>query len=351
MGSFYRGLLLIPALALCSQVFAAPKLEVNSDKLGMSTYIMGEIPSYALKVEGLEPNASGLSLDLDVVDEFEKTVSKSALNVSADASGKWAGSFKAPASKFGFYKIKAKLSDGTTLASAGSRPAGFVTYCVVPDPAKREALDQQDAFFFTVGVDYIDTTNYLGGHWTHTGCGYYEWKNNEPKHAGEFAEARAKAKAEGKPFKQSIYNFTTGSGDSKKPWRTYQFLWLFCPPDWAVEKDSKAYTTGILTKEGEAAWVDYARVAATAYAEDHPDESQHLYQITWEPHYPWGFKGTDEQLVHIYELVYKVIHDADPKAVVVGPAGSHFLNEWHEALLKKGLGKYIDGFSIHPFQS
>jgi len=343
-----KSALLPLAVALPIALEAGGGLSASSNKPGINTFITGERPEISFSAEGLKQEAK---LSVEVVDEFDGIVERKEMDAAPDASGKVKFSYQAPASKLGFYKVKAKLSNGATIAAEGSRPEGFISYCVVPDPAKREELSQDDAFFFAITQTSIDTTNYLGGRWTHTGWGYYAWKFCEPNRSGEFSELRAKAKAAGKDFpeKMGIDHLTVAVDGKKTPWRTYQVPWLFNPPDWAIEKGSRAYTTGILTPDGEKAWVEYCKQAAKAYAEDHPDESVHVYQITWEPHYPWGFKGTEEQLIRIYELAYPVLHEIDPKALVAGPTGSHFLNVWHESLLKKGLAKYIDAFSIHPY--
>ncbi len=342
--------LIVIAMASASLASAAAaELTAVSNKPANNTFIKGEVPQFTFTGIGL-PSDKPIALDIHVVDEFDKTVEKKSIKLTTDQNGIASNTYTAPASRYGFYKINASFSDGTTVAELGSKPAGFVTYCVVMDPSERREIAQKDAFFFTMGWSMSgDTTNYLGGHWNLTGADFYKWRGNEPKYSGQFAETRAKYKAEGKPYRQSIYSFTTGTGENRKPWKTYEFVWLFNTPDWAIEKGSYSYTAGIMTPDGEKAWVRYCRDAAAAYAEDHPDETEHLYQITWEPHYPWGFKGTEEQLIRIYELAYPALHEVDPKAVVVGPTGSHFHNDWHESLLKKGLGKYLDGFAIHPY--
>jgi len=63
--------------------------------------------------------------------------------MTADSSGKASATWTAPASNFGYYRVEAMLSDGTTLPGLGTRPAGFITYVVVPDPSTR--IDYGDA--------------------------------------------------------------------------------------------------------------------------------------------------------------------------------------------------------------
>jgi hypothetical protein len=140
----------------------------------------------------------------------------------------------------------------------------------------------------------------------------------------------------------------------EKPWKVYTLPYLFFAPKWAVIPETFKYVTGALTPEGEKAWRNYCREVGRAYSENYPDRKEDIYQITWEPVYPWGFKGTDEQLIKIYEIAYKALHEVDPKAVVIGPTGAGITIrdlKWNANLFRKGLGKYLDGFSIHPYFS
>ena len=122
-------------------------------------------------------------------------------------------------------------------------------------------------------------------------------------------------------------------------------------PQWAVVPGTAPYMTGVLTPDGEKAWVDYCKLAVKEYARRNPDRQENIYQITWEPVYPWGFKGRNEDLIRIYELAYDVIHQADPKAIVAGPTNGVRGHEVDVQItqLQMGLGKYMDMYSAHPY--
>src|SRR5690606_20037455 len=99
------------------------------------------------------------------------------------------------------------------------------------------------------------------------------------------------------------------------------------------------------------AWDAYCREAAKAYAAMNPDREERIYQITWEPIQPWGFKGKDEDIVRIHEIAYRALHEADPKAVAAGPTRGVDKNEVERtgAIFRRGLGRWVDAYSVHPY--
>jgi hypothetical protein len=116
--------------------------------------------------------------------------------------------------------------------------------------------------------------------------------------------------------------------------------------------ETHAYNTGKLTPQGEKAWAAYCKTAGRAYAQHNPESKHHVYQITWEPLPPWGFKGSDADLIRIYEIAYPALHEADPYAIVAGPCRGLWNNGDPDAtfrLLKLGLAKYLDGYTAHPY--
>ncbi|MEI6503324.1 MAG: sugar-binding protein, partial [Armatimonadota bacterium] len=59
-----------------------------------------------------------------------------------------------------------------------------------------------------------------------------------------------------------------------------------------------------------------------------------------------------QDLVRIYQTAYPALHEADPKAIVIGPTGAGISAgdvAWNERLLQAGLGKYVDAWAIHPY--
>lgn len=312
---------------------ATPVLHGDTDKPVFSTYISGEPVALTFSVTGLQPKAQ-TELHVSIVDAHGTQLHEQQLPVEADERGQWKQTLPAPHDRLGFYRVYAKLTDGVDLAGIGSRKPGFLTYAVVPDPTQRKDYGEFESRFGIQGgfgpwAD--DVLPLLGARWVLDGS--FEWRKLEPNAAGEFKAASAKIQP------------------NKGKWKTYTLPTLFAAPKWAVVPETLAYMTGTLTPEGEQAWAAYCREAVSAYMAKNPDRQQRIYQITWEPIQPWGFKGTHADLVRIYEIAYRVIHDTDPRAAVAGPCRgiNHNDPRKHIPLYQLGLGRYTDIFSTHPY--
>ncbi|HEY3377030.1 MAG TPA: sugar-binding protein [Armatimonadota bacterium] len=333
----------------------AVTLSADTSRPEMSTFIPGEAIMLKFNVAGLTAADAGLTLQLKITNEEDTVLLEKTLPIAADAQGNCATSFAAPNVKMGFYRVYAKLSNGVTLPKLGSRMAGYLTYCIVPDPAQRKLYPAEETFFGMQGgfSREVNVLPYLGIRWV---MGGYNWHRFEPKRSGELAEARAAAKKAGKRFEGGNpweWCHVTSAGKDI-PWPVYEVHMLNSPPAWASIPETVACASAALNPEGEKGWRAYCLEAGRAVAEAYPDAKEHIYQLTWEPVSPWGFKGTDEQLIRIYEIGYPALHETDPKAVVIGPTNagiSATALDMDVRLLKKGIGKYLDGYATHPYHA
>ncbi len=340
------------ALAAATLFAAVPvgasTLTGDTSRPEVSTFSFGEPITLAFHATEV---AAGTKLLLDFADEHEKVFEHRELPVAPDTLGTWNETTTAPASRYGFYRVYAKLSDGTLLAKLSSRPAGYISYAVVEDPAKRVQYPQNVTRFgmqggFGAGSNAV--LPYMGIRWV---MGSLGWGNYEPDHSGQFAEKAKAAEVAGKAFpdRSPVIEDIVFNG---KKWGVYTYPSMYSAPKWASEPGQKS-GNGILTPTGEVAWAKFAHDAAAAHAKLYTNDPKHYYQITWEPDFPWGFQGTPAQLVKIYEIAYKAIHEADPSALVFGPTygglGGDGEYAQTEALLKLGFGKYIDGYSVHGY--
>ncbi|MDR3710835.1 MAG: sugar-binding protein [Capsulimonadaceae bacterium] len=330
-------------------VVYASTLSADTSRPEHSTYALGETVKIVFNATGLPP-ASDTTLRIAVKDEYEAIRSQTVLAVHADASGNWSGEYSATPNRLGFYRVCAALADGATLPALGNRPAGCLTYAIVPDPAKRNDYGENASMFGMQGgfSSKAPVIPYLGVRWVLAG---YEWGRNEKDHAGQFAEDRAKAGLQGK-----IYPPLSPEVDevryNGKPWQTYDLPCLNGTPTWAAIPGTIGTDQGALSEAGKTAWRDYCTEIGKAFSQNFPKRQKHYYQITWEPCAPWGFKGTNDQLVEIYRIAYPALHAADPKAFVLGPTGDGISRDavrWNEDIFKAGLAKYVDGVTIHPY--
>ena len=331
-------LLPAPAIAASTPTFAG-----DTSRPATSTFAIGEIPRLTFNVTGLQPGQA-TSISLDYRNEDENSIAKANISLTAGADGAWTGSVNAPAEKLGFYRVYATLADGTKLDKLGSRGAGYLTYAIVPDPAKRVDYGASDSMFGMSGGfnKHANIIPYLGVRWVYSG---WSWKELEPDRAGQFAESRASAAARGAEFPAKhpeVEGITYGG----RPYATYKLACANGVPQWAA---LSGYESGnsVLSESGEQAWARYCREIGSAFLARDPDQSFRPVQLTWEPSYPWNWKGTDEQLVRIYQIAYPILHEADPHALVVGPTTG-----WpDDKLFKAGLGRYLDGFTIHNYET
>ncbi|MDD5673612.1 MAG: hypothetical protein PHC61_05595, partial [Chitinivibrionales bacterium] len=335
-------LVCLPAAALLN----AAVLTVATSHDNNSTFVLGD--SVRLDFTVAEATATA-KLILDIKDEHDSLVSHIEKNVPSNGNG--VVSVYGPNARLGFYRVYSKLSTGETLAKLGSRPAGICTYCIVPDPNKRVLYPEQETFFGLQG-GFNTQTNllpFLGVRWVLGANGTdYMWSHNEPDSSGQFAARREAALKQGRKFPEhsAAVEGCTYKGNI---WKVYTLPTLYQVPAWAMPAGDPKEHVSVLNPKADSAWVRYCREAVKAYSENYPDRKYHLYQITWETEYPWGFKATADDLIRIYKLAYPAIHKADPKAVVLGPTGGSMLTDWQIETFKAGLLKYLDGISEHPY--
>jgi len=307
-----------------------------------SVFVRGEPVTLTFTAEGLKVNETGVTLAVLIADADGQLRMKTELPVAADANVKWKGEVEAPNQRIGYFHVTARLSSGEELPAVGSRGAGFLSYMVVIDPKER-VRPGEDAHFGMQGgfTTAFDARPYLGIHWI---LGGYSWSREEADHPGQFAQTRQKLRQQPDVKAQASREVERHLGMLPLP------TLLNRTPKWAVTGGILFYTTGVL-KELDA-WRNYCREVGRAAREDYPHLKRHVYQITWEPVYPWGFPGKEEDLIRDYQVAYPALHETDPSAFVIGPTGAGISAgdlAWNERMLQKGLGKFLDGYSIHPY--
>jgi hypothetical protein len=355
--SFDIRLLVCGALLLCSfvPVGRSASLSADTNKPNISTYVAGEPAEISFSISGLESNQSS-TLDLTLLDEYGNSSSPpQALEITADEHGNATGSVALPTQKLGYYELHARLADGTTLPAVGTRPSGFISYAVVPDPARRTDYGDEGSRFglqggFNASANII---SYLGVRYVlQDGAG---WGELEPDYAGEYDIARRLARSNGLllPAPNPAVHSPLFDG---KPWQTYDVTLVSraTVPPWALRRGTAGTTCkafGALNASSERSLKNFAAATATAFRSDYSSQHKRYYQVTWEPAAGWCFRGSAADLVKMYALVYAAIHAADPGAVVAGP--TLFSDQKSTAQLRElwqaGLGRYIDAFSIHPY--
>jgi len=337
-----------------ANITISPSLSADTNKPNTSTFLLGETIKIYFTVSGL-PNDKKPTLILDIQNEFGESIVKlQPVPLLIEERGRAKYTLTAPASKLGYYEVHAKLSDGTPLSSLGTRPAGLISYAVVPDPQTRVDYGDTLSRFGLQGGYNISALviPYLGVRYMLSGN---QWHNMEPEYPGQFIQNRRKADQTGKryPPKAPEYENPLFNG---KEWATYHISLVMgsALPSWALKPNTTGTicrTFGELNDEGIKALPLFASAQAQAFSEDYKYQKSNYYQVTWEPATGWCFNGTPEGLVQLFEKSYNAIHQSDPRAIVTGP--TLFVDKDSvkqlEGLLKAGLAKYIDALSFHPY--
>ncbi|MBU0608390.1 MAG: hypothetical protein KKI08_10930, partial [Armatimonadetes bacterium] len=326
--------------ALLALPVAAATLTGETSKPTYSIFLRGEPVLLTFRATGLQPRQEGVTLTVAQTDVDGAQLASNTVNVAADDQGKWQGSVAGRSDRLGYVHVTARLSTGESLPAVGSRPAGYMTYLVVTDPANRVRPGDSGRFGLQGGwATSFDCRELLGVNWV---LGEYSWGWSEPDRLGQLAEKRATAD----PAREA----------SRARSRQLNVMPVFCLiagggiPKYARQIKDGQPVKGVV---GDLkAFGDYCRAVGKAATEDYAHLPRHYYQVTWEPVYPWGFEGSDDDLIRIYETAYPALHESDPKAVVIGPTGAGISPgdlEWNERLLRRGLGKYLDALCIHPY--
>ena len=338
------------------------KLTVVSSRPNVNLFTPSETIVLTFTVTGLSAGEKQ-QLKLQYADEFDKMRATKDIDIAADADGRWSGTVEALNDRLGFYKVFAALSNGVNLAATGSRPSGFLSYAVTPDPHARPNIPQSQCFFGMQGGYNFNTPGtdivmpFLGIRW-HNGT-KLRWKFLEPTgRAGEFEKNVEQARSEKNhhyftPFFPFNRTRTFDIAGKKLEWKAYQIYYFGNPPDWAIKPGSRSQIpeNGVLTPDGEKAFAEYCRKIAACFKEEGGADERHYYEVTWEPNVPWGWKGTPAELVRVFQIAYQELHAVDPKAVVAGPTLALSPSTYDEmlALFQEGLPKYIDILDIHPY--
>ncbi|MFA5206249.1 MAG: hypothetical protein WC708_17775 [Lentisphaeria bacterium] len=318
---------------------AAPTLTGVTAHPDSNMFKKGEPVMVTFQASGLAPGEKS-TLELDVVDQNDDSIKKLSVPVAADASGNWQGSVQAPNEKYGFYRLRAKLSNGVALPKIGSRPAGCLTYAVLYDPAERKLYSQDESFFGIHGNTQgaADLMPWIGARW----CGYpFSYDD------GGYQALLERRKATGNP-----------------DWVFYQCSWIIPGTGghpmcfWAPEQLQKHSTFGTEKRlqsdvlftdpEGERLYREgWKKIAAFGKTHLYHNANA-LYQVLWEP----DLGRSNEDILKMYKAAYQAIHEADLRARVLGYTASNITApsvEQHRKLFEMGFLNYIDELSIHPY--
>jgi hypothetical protein len=324
------------------------------EKARYAIFEPGEDIDLWLQVEGWRQAADELLWE--VRDYRNQSVDAGTLAV-AQGEQRWESVLRLKPRGAGYFEVHVRLKNAEiTLPRAGSRPAGFVSYGVLPDIRRLPLRWVDDSRFGAQGTNFLETGKFMQGNpflplypalglvWVHNN---YRMGELEGKGPGTF-----------KPL------------TDPEAWKKKTDHWAeagLCPvidlhglPDWLIAWPDGKKGRYTLTGAGQAyppndwdAFGNYIRNVALEQAVRKkalfPNLKHNYYKIHWEP--DWYWKGSDEEFIRMYEVAHKAIHSADPDGVLLGPTYGVIKtgNDHLRRLFSKGLGAWLDGISTHTY--
>jgi hypothetical protein len=296
------------------------------------------------------------TLNTTIRDEFSNSIATFSTGIVANNNGAASATVTAPSSSLGYYQIEADLADGhAQIAMLGTRPTGIATYAVISDPSTRKDYGDAGSRFGLQGgysVAQGSVIPYLGVRYVIGPGG--GWAALEPNSSGQFATDRAAANAMGQQY-PALDPVTSGLVYNGIPWNTYDlfFISIATIPSWAGPISGTSGNTtnfGALNTAGQSGITAFATAYGNEVATDFKNQTNHYYQVTWEPEKPGNYSGSAAQLVQYFSLTYAALHaQAGPTLFPVDSETSY--GQQIQALWAAGLGSYLDAESMHPYAS
>jgi hypothetical protein len=270
------------------------------------------------------------------------------MNVQAGAQ---TFALRCTSSRAGYFALLASLvHGGQRLLRRGTRPSGIATFGVLPDvsatlpPVSYAHQDQhrfggQGANYLRAGERCCEGDGYhplygvLGLSWAND---TRNWYIEEPERPDTF-----------KPGPTTLASYF-------RPGDIMRLIQLDGIPGWASPTGAPTHSYAPLSDTAYRSYlsrvgIDSARIRAAYF----PNQSNDYYQVTWEPDYDGGlpWRDTDAHFVDLYRATYEALHAADPRAIVMGPTNASVRENlrWLERLTPLGIGRYLDGLTIHGY--
>lgn len=349
---------LLPTQAIESEISDNSSI-LKADFTTHSRYAIfknGEPVSLKISLEG--QRAAADTLEWWVTNYLDEETDKGELSVPA-GDDSWTTVLPLKNYGAGYFEVHLNMKkSGVTLDKRGTRPAGIVAYGVLSDITALPLEHPDDSRFGAQGTNYLKADEnrkgnmdpldpiypLLGAKWVYLnkqlgmifGKGVDSWEPHlDPEY---FKNGRNYAAKAGCAILVDLHSIP-------------QWLWKVTPG---------ANTKGNRTQAGQRfAPKDmnaYKKMVAKVVREQvmrqkicFPTMAHNYYQIHWEP--DWHWKGTDEEFIGMYQAAYEVIHENDPKGLLLGPNYGVLRkgNKLLKSLFEKGLGKYMDGVLLHTY--
>lgn len=261
----------------------------------------------------------------------------------------------------GYYEFHARLENvNVTLPRLGTRPSGIITYGILPTMKALPLKSPEFSHFGIQGTTFCASGTRLSGDSYNP---YYKILGVKWMYGDKRLQNLEPLKS--KPFIPKVTQQALKSSNNYEIKGNFALIWdLHSIPAWMMATHSpitnpaKKSPTSFCQKYAPRNYGKYGKLVEKVASEINARKKflfrymqKNYYQIHWEP--DWYWLGTEEEFIKIYKTAYEAIHKADPHAVLVGPnygiisKGNLLL----ESLLKKGIGKYLDGIATHAYST
>ncbi len=351
-----------------------PRIEMSAAFTEHSRYAIfapGESPVLAVKVTGWRQRADALQWEVrDYLDQVRAAGEVEVPPTVKDYQAIEHGRAKASAAPdewvydltlgdygAGYFEVHLNLKNNElSLPRAGSRPAGFVSYGVLPPITPLELNHPDESRFGAQGTNFLETGEWMKGSsfnplygllglkWTYRGRRMFEL---EGKQAGQF-----QPKADSAIWRKYADDFTNSG--------VIPIVDLHGVPGWLQAVPAGVAVPPPGTPGGQAYpprdWAEYGDFIRRVAAEEKvrretlcPAQARSYYQIHWEP--DWHWKGSDAEFIKMYEVAHEAIQAGDPGGCLLGANYGVLAkgNELMRRLFAQGLGQYLDGIATHTY--
>lgn len=338
---------LTPRISLNAEFTQSPRFPV---------YEPGQKITVWLRAEGWRQTADRLLWS--IADWQGDVLQRGELPVAAGAAP-WEEWLKLPDLPSGYYEVNLRLQKaGVTIARAGTRPEGIVTFGILPRLSALPLASADDSRFGAQGTNFIKSGTFMKGDdvspvYPTLGL---KWVYRNRRLAELFAKGPDSFKPETDP--QALRGVTDYSGAAG----LCVFVDAHSVPGWLTRYPQSVKPPAQVnpTPDGQcyppSDYEAYGKLIAAVAKEQaarqpvlYPHQKSNYYEIHWEP--DWHWKGTDEEFIEMYRAAHRAIHENDSNGVLLGAnygvlaAGNAHLSR----LFKKGLGQYLDGIVTHTY--
>lgn len=261
----------------------------------------------------------------------------------------------------GCYEFYARLENANvTLPHLGTRPSGIITYGILPTMKALPLKSPEFSRFGIQGTTFCASGTRLSGDSYNP---YYKILGVKWMYGSRKLQDLEPLKS--KPFMPKLTQQALKYSSHYETKGKFALIWdLHTIPAWmvatpgSVSNPTPKNSSFFCQKYAPRNYATYGKLIEKVALEVNARKKfqfqymqKNYYQIHWEP--DWHWLGTEDEFIKIYKTAYEAIHKSDPHAILTGPnygvisKGNLLL----ESLLKKGMGKYLDGITTHAYST